>query len=1010
MGLLFTTATNSFPLKSLSLSLALSFALWSVPAAPAHAAELSWRRIEQLIDARAFSVARLELATRLNALRGEDLQAARYWLGYTERRLGHPVEAEAALAAVYPRSLWYPKARLELAHLLIAEKRIPEGLAVLKGLIAELTGDQQESVRQTYADLLFAEGRTFEAIDPYRELAARSLSASRREHASYALGWAYDRLDNPARAIWSWKEALRLFPKSSHADSARATLANQYVKLGKPLLASDVLRGFPPERFTGDVKARAEYLAGEGYAQGGNWKMAIAAYAQVPAGTKFSDDAAYGLAYARWQAGDPLRAAKDLETWLAKTPQSANRSAALYALGRIHEDAGRLDDAAKSFAQAAGGAQSSWAEAALYQGARLHFNRGQHSEALNLTQVLLAKYPEGRFLGPARWISAECLLALKKFDAAIAAYATLAKEVADLSFLDAKGDSVTFRLGLAHVRAGDYPAAVGYLAQVAGSPRYGEEASFWMAESLYRSGNVEEARDAYEGFLKRFPKSERAGAAAYGAAWSAYRLEKWAVARSAFTRAASLLTSKDAEIVSLRQDALYRVGVLCSNTHDWSGAQSAFKQLLALKPDSEQEAEARFQVTYADYRIGRLEEAVMGLEDFLVRHPKHPRSASARSTLGQALFRLGKFELSVAAFQGVLLDPHATPEALLDARSRIGAASFNGGNLDRAITTYRALLQDASASAEIRAQILQPLAQAEFARGNLVEARLLATQEASASLWSGDILGKVGQAFLEKGNPKDALLALEAITVPSLEQRYLLVQARKAADDLPGALALLKTIAQEPGPQQPNWLYELGEAHAERGDLSEAKSAWDDLAKRHPNHALAPKAQVNLAQAYLKVGQEATALATYELIAKRFAGDTPLARAAWMRVGQLQLKHAKHSEAAHAYRQAERLSQKGSGPAVQARYWLGYTMVAAKRYEDAVRELQSLGVTPEAGLEWQALAWLKQGEALEQLRRWKEAENVYQKLIAAAGLPASEKKEAQARLDWIAKNVNVRRP
>lgn len=1013
MGLLFTSVNPIRFRQFLPLSLALSVALGSLSAMPAAAAERSWRRVEQLIDARAYSVARLELAGQLPSLQGEDLQAARYWLGFVERRLGNPAASEAALAKVYPRSLWYPKARLELAHLLIAENRIAEGLDVLKRLIPELSGEQRDSVRQTYADLLFAQGKTFEAIDPYRELSARGLTEARREHASYALGWAYDKLENPARAIWSWKEALRLFPDSPHAHSARAALANQYVKLAKPLLAADVLRGYPKELFTGDLKARAEYLAGEGYAQGGNWKMAIAAYSQVPPGTKWSDDASYGLAYARWRAGDPNRAAKDLEAWLAKHPKSPTRPAALYALGRIREEAGKHDEAAKWYAQAANiptEGQNPWSEAALYQGARLNFNRGLHAEALNLAKALIAKYPEGRFRGPARWIAAECHLALKQFDAAIAAYSSLAKDESDLSFLDAKGDSVTFRLGLAHVRTGDYVAAVGYLAQVAGSSRYAEEASFWMAEALYRSGNVDEARESYEAFLKRYPKSERAGAAAYGAAWCAYRQEKWDVARSSFKRAASLLAGSDPEIVSLKQDALFRFGVLSANAHDWSETQNAFKQVLKLSPDAEQQAEARFQVAYASYRIGRLEEAVIGLEDFLAQHGKHARSAAARSTLGQALFRLGKFDAAVQAFKGVLSDPNATPEAVLDARSRIGAASFNGGNLDQAIATYRALLQDASGSTEIRAQILQPLAQAELARGNLLEARQLASQEASGSLWSADILSKVAQAFLEKNQPKDALIALEAIAAPTIEQRYLLVQARKASGDVPGALALLKPLAMEPGPQQPAWLYELGEMQAERGNLDEAKLAWDELAKRHPAHALAPKAQVNLAQAYLKVGQEKTALATYELIAQRFAGDTPLARAAWMRIGQLHLKHGQHSEAAHAYRQAERLSEKGSGPAVQARYWLGYTMVAAKRYEDAVKELQSLTVPPEAGLEWQALAWLKQGEALEQLRKWKEAEKVYEKLVSAPGLPASEKKEAKARLEWIAKNVNGRRP
>ncbi|MNL69495.1 hypothetical protein D3C87_1943640 [compost metagenome] len=93
---------------------------------------------------------------------------------------------------------------------------------------------------------------------------------------------------------------------------------------------------------------------------------------------------------------------------------------------------------------------------------------------------------------------------------------------------------------------------------------------------------------------------------------------------------------------------------------------------------------------------------------------------------------------------------------------------------------------------------------------------------------------------------------------------------------------------------------------------------------------------------------------------------------------------------------------------MQARYWLGYALVAGKRYEDAATELAKLKVPSTVGREWQALAWLKQGEAYEHLRRWKDAEKLYRQVAGTASLPAAERKEASERLKWIDQNVNRR--
>jgi hypothetical protein len=96
------------------------------------------------------------------------------------------------------------------------------------------------------------------------------------------------------------------------------------------------------------------------------------------------------------------------------------------------------------------------------------------------------------------------------------------------------------------------------------------------------------------------------------------------------------------------------------------------------------------------------------------------------------------------------------------------------------------------------------------------------------------------------------------------------------------------------------------------------------------------------------------------------------------------------------------------------RYSLGNALVGCKRYEDALFELTSLTAAKEpAGSKepltayrgWKALAWLKQGEALEKLRRWEEAQAIYATVGIDTTLPERERQEAQARSAWIKANV-----
>lgn len=969
------------------------------------ASNFETERIDALIAHHAYQAARDELKSQLESTLGEDHNRTRYLLGYVERRLGHPSEARDALARVSSQSLWYVRSQQELANELRAEGEDDQADALLYRLIGILSGASRDRLRLELADGLFLRGRYNPALDGYRDVLEGDGSGPSKEHAAFAIAWCYQRLGNPARAIWSWKEAVRRFPRSPQVKSARLMLANQYLLIGKPLLASDELHVLARSTLDPELAARAQFLAGEGYASVGNWKLARASYAMVKPGTRWSEPAEYAEAYARWQSGDATHAKPALELWLSKYPKSPARPAVLYALGRIDLELGAPEKARAIFMQAIRDpAPNSYAELALFGLAELDYNDTRYQACADMARALLKTYPKAAERGPARWLLAESLLALKQYPAAIEVYRELAQNEPDLGFLEGKGDAVTFRLGLALFRAGDYPAAASYLKEVS-EGHYGAEALFWLAEAAYRTGDFEGALANYERLLKLHPGTEHAAEAAYGEAYSAYQLKRYDFARERFKQAADTLHND-----ALREDAQLRLASLQLDEHAWSAAKATYESLYTSQLSADHVPDVLFGLAWSSLRNGEDATAANLAETFVARFAANPRVDRARAIEGQAYFRLGKYPEAVKSFEAILGDSTATSFERSDAQARIGAAYFNAGKFDQAITAYQTLYADPNRPKSERDGIAQPLVQAKIAVGDLDGALKLASQEASGSIWAGDALARIAEGYLKAHRASDAITALNTIDNPTLAERHLLSNAYLAANNPEASLATLDPIAHIPGPDQIAWTAELAERYLNAGDLDRAKRTYADLRRLQPTHPALLKGAIAIANAYAKAGRDQLALDAYKELAERFKAKPEVAMVANLRIGQLELKRANYSAAAIAYRQAEKDSPAGSLSAVEARYWLGFTLVAARRYEDAASELSKLKVTNAAGREWQALAWLKAGEAYEHMRRWKDASKLYRLIQHTPQMPASERAEASDRLQWIDQNINRRQP
>lgn len=946
-----------------------------------------------MLDAGAHSLAELAITRSLPGLEGAERDRALYRLGKARRHMGNLAGAESAFERIPPESPWYPQAMSELADVYAIQGKAGRTIKALKALIQTLPARDALPVRLRLGDELLT-ARDYEgAIAAYRPLHDCD-DPVLREAAWYGAGWAATRAGLHARALWFWQQAIREFPRSPRIREARLNLANHYLRMGRLGFAAEQLRAVSQEAVDLAERERrpeaiawtAEFVAAEAAVQAGDWVRAIDHYREAGRSPRWAEASAYGIGWALWQAGRLPEAEDALEKCLEDYPKGRFKAAARYALGRVQQDRGRKSEATESYKAVLAYGKSRWAEEALFQLAGLELLSGKPLGAIQWCRRLVADYPTGRMATAGLWLLAESQLASGAISDAIESYARLASKPESLSFLEGKGNRVLFKLGLAYFKAGDLESAEAAFRQVRpdAGPLAGE-ATFWRAETLYRQGRFSEAAEAYESVLARHGDSPKVPEAAYGLGWAELRRGRKGPAMWAFKTAAEGLLDK-----ALKRDAYQRLAMLQLDAGQYKEAQKALQRVVELDASADP-TEGAFYLAWSQMRAGEFEEAAKGFRNIADRSPDSARGRQARTFQAQILMRLGRFTEAARAFEALAdLPPLEDATDDLDPRMRAAAAYMSGNDPARAAMLYARIVAEASASVAIREQALRPLAEAYLKAGMLPQAESVLTTEASGSPWVPSLLIEVARGYAKAGKWQEAAAAYGQVPAP--ESAVMLERARslrKAGDPL-GASELYRFLAAPTTPlgkdvKRSTIQFELFDAYDEAGLFDSQRDVLEALERE-----VAPGSA------------EAEQLGAY-----------------WYRLGERALGRGDPQLAVTAFRASERRVARGSVAAWKARYSLGSALVEARRFEDALFELSQLTAAREpkgtkepltAYRAWKALAWLKQGEALEKMRRWDEAAGIYQSIGADWTVPERERQEAQARLAWIKANVKKPRP
>ncbi|MEY5063328.1 MAG: hypothetical protein RLZZ112_1292, partial [Verrucomicrobiota bacterium] len=297
----------------------------------------------------------------------------------------------------------------------------------------------------------------------------------------------------------------------------------------------------------------------------------------------------------------------------------------------------------------------------------------------------------------------------------------------------------------------------------------------------------------------------------------------------------------------------------------------------------------------------------------------------ARIGLASALLNDNQREAAQKELREVI--EKAGPAAAESARVLLVKTLLAEGKQDQAEKELSSLKQDATPAARAEARYWK--AEITAARGKSEEARELFQKLVEDTDGAGrDLLARswiaIGRIDRARGKPADAATALEKALDRGGDPETYLTAAREylaaaqASQSLPTAALRLRDSVRERendddkrGRFAPALLL-LGSATLEAGNAEAAAADLDNLIKNYPNSSAVFGAQVILAEALAKQGQESAAREQLRTLLKSKDLTDEVSYQANFALGDLFLKEGKAFEAATAY---EAAVQKAAGPA-----------------------------------------------------------------------------------------------
>jgi TolA-binding protein len=212
---------------------------------------------------------------------------------------------------------------------------------------------------------------------------------------------------------------------------------------------------------------------------------------------------------------DYVQATDHLREALQRQLPEALRDDAQYLLGHSYSEAGQYAEAVQAFQPLlAPGYRGRWREAGLYGAGEALLRRGEAVSAASLLQQLVEGYPSSEYLESALYSLGYAWQKAKAHDHGLDAFQQLLQRFPHSQQRRAAEYGIARAL-MTLQRFAEAAPHWARLSETAPAPEQTEEATFWWAESWHKAERCDQARPAFDDYLRRFPQgSHRADALA----------------------------------------------------------------------------------------------------------------------------------------------------------------------------------------------------------------------------------------------------------------------------------------------------------------------------------------------------------------------------------------------------------------------------------------------------------------------------------------------------------------
>ncbi|MCG2708395.1 MAG: tetratricopeptide repeat protein [Candidatus Omnitrophica bacterium] len=578
----------------------------------------------------------------------------------------------------------------------------------------------------------------------------------------------------------------------------------------------------------------------------------------------------------------------------------------------------------------------------------VHFKGNNFQKAALLYQKLIDNFPRSSFVPAAYYSLGWSFSQLGKFNQAIETFKRLMEKFPH----EPQSKDAAFKLIECLYNLKEYSELKTRIKPV--FKLYGNDTLrlpylyFYLAESEYYLGNLDEAAKNYLKSAQAFKEPKVQALAKLGLGWSYLKLTKYKEAEEVLAEIKqSGLDKKSLDILLLGQ------AILMSATNRVYEAKKLYEQLISLSTDPLISLQAYLGKADAHYNLAEYAQAIDVYKEGLNKIDQEGASGSLppelidklRYNLGLAYIKQGQIDSSVDAFNSITGKDSGQADKI-NLLFQIGQAYQDSGEFVKAEETYAKIIKLYPDSSLLDYAQYQ-LASLQLKRSNY---------DAAVASFS----------YLLKKYPQSKLLP---------DANYALGSAYFQQADYLRSCEIFAKFRDEfkDSPLCAQALYMLGVSDISLGKFNEALSVFKDIFKLDPlDIQLQQRIEYEIADCYYKLGQENEAVSRFKLLRAKYPNSKLIQDIMWW-LGQYYYR-SKDLNLARRYFSSLIKDFPDSQLAADASYAIGLTFSDENKFEQAVDNFSLAIKLGKADLKAQAAVALadiysRQGrlpEALEQ--------------------------------------------